>query len=105
MPVLGSGPGLDVGPQLDRENHTKDIDFNPSGITQRWDAGYAHTRAALDRSRWTGEFDPLSGVILHEHPEVLSLRLNDELESRRPEPAELFFKRSGSGAPSGTGAP
>ena len=55
-----------LAPQLDRENHTKDIDFSPSGIKQRWDAGYAHTRAAIERSPWVGEFDPLSGVILHE---------------------------------------
>jgi hypothetical protein len=46
----------------DRENHTKDIDFSRSGIMQRWDAGYAHTRAVLDRSPWVGEFDPLSGA-------------------------------------------
>ena len=25
-----------LAPQLDRENHTKDIDFSPSGIGQRW---------------------------------------------------------------------
>jgi NTE family protein len=62
-----------LAPQLDRENHTKDIDFSPSGIRQRWDAGYAHTRAVLDRSPWTGEFDPLSGVILHEQMEVMSV--------------------------------
>jgi NTE family protein len=55
-----------LAPQLDRENHTKDIDFSPSGIRQRWEAGYAHTRAVLDRKPWAGEFDPLSGVILHE---------------------------------------
>jgi len=60
-----------LAPQLDRENHTKDIDFSPSGIRQRWDAGYAHTRAVLDRSPWVGEFDPLSGVILHEQPESM----------------------------------
>jgi NTE family protein len=58
-------------PALDRENHTKDIDFSPSGILQRWDAGYVHTRAVLDRSPWTGEFDPLSGVILHDQTEIL----------------------------------
>jgi Patatin phospholipase len=29
-----------LAPQLDMENHTKDIDFSPSGIMQRWDAGY-----------------------------------------------------------------
>jgi len=60
-----------LAPQLDREGHTKDIDFSPSGIRQRWYAGHAHTRAALDRSPWVGEFDPLSGVILHEQIEVM----------------------------------
>ena len=29
-----------------------------SGIMQRWDAGYAHTKAVLGRSPWVGEFDP-----------------------------------------------
>ncbi|GGI21418.1 patatin-like phospholipase family protein [Bradyrhizobium guangdongense] len=56
-----------LAPQLDRESHTKDIDFSPSGIMQRWDAGYAHTRSVLARAPWVGEFDPLSGVVLHEH--------------------------------------
>jgi NTE family protein len=56
-----------LAPQLDRETHTKDIDFSPSGIMRRWDAGYAHTRDVLARKPWRGEFDPLSGVILHEH--------------------------------------
>jgi NTE family protein len=60
-----------LAPQLDMENHTKDIDFSRSGIMQRWDAGYAHTRAVLDRSPWVGEFDPLSGVILHEQMEIM----------------------------------
>jgi NTE family protein len=55
-----------LAPQLDRETHTKDIDFSPHGIMQRWDAGYAHTRAELARKPWAGEFDPLAGVILHE---------------------------------------
>jgi NTE family protein len=35
---------------------------------QRWDAGYAHTKAVLQRKPWIGEFDPLSGVVLHEEP-------------------------------------
>jgi NTE family protein len=61
-----------LAPQLDRENHTKDIDFSPSGIRQRWDAGYAHTRAVLERSPWVGEFDPLSGVVLHEQTELMA---------------------------------
>src|SRR5437868_8526654 len=61
-----------LAPQLDRESHTKDIDFSPSGIRQRWEAGYAHTKAVLGRSPWVGEFDPLSGVILHEQGEAMA---------------------------------
>jgi NTE family protein len=60
-----------LAPQLDRETHTKDIDFSPSGIMRRWDAGYAHTRSVLERKPWIGEFDPLAGVVLHEHMDVL----------------------------------
>jgi NTE family protein len=60
-----------LAPQLDRETHTKDIDFSPSGIMKRWDAGYAHTKAVLERAPWVGEFDPLSGVILHEQMEMM----------------------------------
>jgi NTE family protein len=60
-----------LAPLLDRETHTKDIDFSPAGIMQRWDAGYAHTKAVLERTPWVGEFDPLSGVILHEQVEQM----------------------------------
>ena len=58
-------------PQLDRESHTRDIDFSAAGIRQRWDAGYAHTMTILERAPWEGEFDPLSGVILHDQPAPL----------------------------------
>ncbi len=60
-----------LAPQLDNETHTKDIDFSPCGIMKRWDAGYAHAKAVLQRSPWVGEFDPLSGVILHEQVELM----------------------------------
>jgi len=74
-PDMAARHGLHVvrllAPQLDRENHTKDIDFSPARIRQRWNAGYAHTKAVLDRSPWVGEFDPLSGVIVHEQVEVM----------------------------------
>src|SRR5207253_10179785 len=43
-----------LAPQLTREDHTKDIDFSPSGIMQRWDAGYRHTKAVLERKPWIG---------------------------------------------------
>lgn len=55
-----------LAPQLDHEDHTKDIDFSQSGIERRWEAGYAHTTAVLARKPWEDQFDPLSGVILHE---------------------------------------
>ncbi|TMJ17754.1 MAG: patatin-like phospholipase family protein [Alphaproteobacteria bacterium] len=60
-----------LAPQLDRETHTKDIDFSQSGIMRRWDAGYTHTKAVLERAPWVGEFDPLSGVVLHEQMAVM----------------------------------
>ena len=60
-----------LAPQLDRETHTKDIDFTPDGIMKRWEAGYAHTKAVLQHAPWAGEFDPLSGVILHEQIELM----------------------------------
>ena len=60
-----------LAPQLDRENHTKDIDFSPDGIKQRWNAGYAHTRSVLSRAPWVGDFDPLSGIVFHEHMELM----------------------------------
>ncbi|MGE5141153.1 MAG: DUF3734 domain-containing protein [Rudaea sp.] len=55
-----------LAPQLDHEGYTKDVDFSPAGIKGRWNAGYAHTKAVLAREPWVGQFDPLSGVILHE---------------------------------------
>jgi NTE family protein len=54
-----------------KETHTKDIDFTPNGIKERWDAGYAHTKSVLSRMPWVGEFDPLSDVVFHEHMELI----------------------------------
>ena len=84
-----------LAPQLDRENHTKDIDFSPSGIRQRWEAGYAHTRAVLDRAPWVGEFDPLYGVILHEQMEIMpaAARVNEwQAVSKNASDAALMLR-------------
>jgi NTE family protein len=62
-----------LAPQLDHEDHTKDIDFSQAGIKRRWEAGYAHTKAVLARKPWVGQFDPLSGVILHEAKDLTAL--------------------------------
>ena len=55
-----------LAPQLENENHTKDVDFSPSSIRMRWEAGYTKTMRALEQAPWEGEFDPHEGVILHE---------------------------------------
>jgi NTE family protein len=57
-----------LAPRLDDENHTKDIDFTPSGIRKRWDAGYADTVQAIKLAPWKQDHDALDGVILHELP-------------------------------------
>jgi len=57
-----------LSPRLECENHTKDIDFSPAGISSRWEAGYADTLRALERKAWEDDCDPLEGVILHEVP-------------------------------------
>jgi NTE family protein len=54
-----------LAPPLENENCAKDIDFSPSAIRQRWDAGYADTRRALERAPWEDKVDPLEGVIVH----------------------------------------
>jgi NTE family protein len=53
-------------PRLDNENHTKDIDFSPSGIRRRWEAGYHDTDRALERAPWQDKVDPLERVIVHQ---------------------------------------
>jgi NTE family protein len=55
-----------LAPQLHGETHTKDIDFSPAGIMRRWDAGYAHAKAMIERAPWRGAFDPLAGIIVHD---------------------------------------
>jgi NTE family protein len=53
-------------PGHDDEDHTKDVDFSPTGIRKRWIAGYEKTMRAIEGAPWKGEFDPVDGVYLHE---------------------------------------
>ena len=55
-----------LAPHLKNENHTKDVDFTPSGIRIRREAGYDATMRALRQAPWQGGFDAIDGVILHE---------------------------------------
>ena len=55
-----------LAPPLAGEDHSKDIDFSPSGIKYRWQAGYSDTSRVLMQAPWTHEFDPLDGLIIHQ---------------------------------------
>ena len=55
-----------LAPALAWEDHTKDVDFSPEGIRERWRAGYLNTREAIKQAPWKGDIDPLQGVVLHE---------------------------------------
>jgi len=55
-----------LAPSLDNEDHSKDIDFSPTGIRLRREAGYRHTREALAQAPWRKEIEPLDGLVLHE---------------------------------------
>ena len=57
-------------PNLDGEDHTKDIDFTVEGIRARWQAGYADTKRMLDRAPWMQPVEPSEGVVIHEPVET-----------------------------------
>lgn len=55
-----------LAPRLKNEDHTKDIDFSPSGIDARWLAGLQDMRDALALRPWAAPHDPLEGFVLHD---------------------------------------
>lgn len=58
-----------LSPRLDREDHTKDIDFTRAGIRARWQAGYEHAQRVTAGKPWICHVDPLQGVLIHESSE------------------------------------
>jgi NTE family protein len=54
-----------LAPQVDHEDHTKDIDFTHSAIRTRWQAGYERTQRVLREKPWRRELDPLQCVAVH----------------------------------------
>src|SRR6476620_8364721 len=54
-----------LAPRLDREDHTKDMDFTPDGIRARREAGHADTKRMIERAPWHAPADPIEGVIEH----------------------------------------
>jgi len=73
--LLGYGCGTTMhlvrllSPRLDREDHTKDIDFTRAGIRTRWQAGYEHAQRVIAEQPWVCHVDPLQGVLIHESAE------------------------------------
>lgn len=55
-----------LAPNLTYEDQTKDVDFSARGIRTRWQAGYEHTRRALEHAPWRQPFADFEGVMLHE---------------------------------------
>jgi NTE family protein len=58
-----------LSPRLDREDHTKDIDFSRAGIGARWRAGYEHAMRVLAEKPWECEVETLQGIVVHESME------------------------------------
>jgi NTE family protein len=56
-----------LAPEFDGDDYTKDIDFTPSGIAARREAGYADARAMLERAPWRTPVDPLEGIVIHQN--------------------------------------
>jgi len=54
-----------LAPRLEGEDHTKDIDFTPSGVAARREAGYADTMKMVQRAPWSAPTDPIEGVVEH----------------------------------------
>jgi NTE family protein len=52
-------------PLLDGEDHTKDIDFTPTGVRARWQSGYADALRMIEREPWTEPVDAMEGVVVH----------------------------------------
>ena len=73
-----------LAPSLANEDHMKDVDFSPSGIGGRWEAGLTDTRQAIENAPWQGTFDPLEGVILHESGEGGWLQTRDSVPVSAP---------------------
>ncbi len=55
-----------LAPRLKNEDHTKDVDFSPTGIDARWQAGLSDMRETLAARPWDGAHDLEEGFVLHD---------------------------------------
>ena len=76
-------------PRFAGEDHTKDIDFTPSGIRARREAGLADARRAIAAAPWTAPVDPIEGVVIHD---PLGAGVSDAPPGARPATARLQRK-------------
>lgn len=53
-------------PRRSDEDYTKDIDFSPAAVKERWDAGLELARQQIAAAPWKEAFDPVMGVVLHQ---------------------------------------
>jgi NTE family protein len=84
-----------LAPSLECDDQTKDIDFSPTGIRARWEAGYADTCDAIERAPWQGEFSALEGIILHEpRADIPLAKVAQSSITATPSPAEAARGRS-----------
>ena len=56
-----------LAPRLAAEDHTKDIDFTPTGIRLRREAGLIDAREVIAQAPWKQEVPEHEGVIVHDH--------------------------------------
>ncbi|MDP1531289.1 MAG: patatin-like phospholipase family protein [Rhodoferax sp.] len=50
---------------LPGEDHTKDLDFTPSGIRERWNAGREFAKRKISEAPWNDAIDPEMGIVVH----------------------------------------
>ena len=55
-----------LAPPREGEDQLKDIDFTPTGIDTRLQAGLAEGRRVLKAAPWQHPVDPMAGVIIHD---------------------------------------
>ena len=54
-------------PRLDGEDQSKDIEFGAERVRERWSAGRADARRALEDRPWCAEVPPTHGVVVHDY--------------------------------------
>jgi NTE family protein len=62
-----------LAPRLAAEDHTKDIDFTPTGIRARCEAGLIDAREVIEQAPWLNEVAAHEGVVVHDHASICAM--------------------------------